>query len=108
MSAPPPGMKLARYNRRIIAERVGWPVGALEMCEHLDAAYPGWMVWWHPESVIAGWGHPAGYVASRRASGYVCGVDPAALIAAMGRAPDERHWHFQSTCCDRVHASETY
>lgn len=100
--------RLVRRNRRIIAERVRWPVGALQMCEHLDAVRPDWTAWWQPENTIAGWEHPAGYVASRRSSGYVCGEDPAALIAAMRRAPDERHWHYHAACCDRVPASETY
>ena len=86
-------------NRRVVAERAGWPVGVLEMCEHLDAVYPGWSVWWRPENTCAGWEHPAGYLASRDPSGSVCGVDPAALEAAIAKAPAERHWHFRPVCC---------
>lgn len=98
----PPGPELAAANRRLVAVRCGWPRGALEMCEHLDAVHPGWMVHWRPASTITGWEHPAGYVATRDSSGSVCGEDPCALVAAMARAPDERHWHDHAACCDRM------
>lgn len=98
----PPGPELAAANRRLTAERAGWPRGALEMCEHLDAVHPGWTVWWRPANTIAGWEHPAGYVATRRSSGSVCGEDPCALVAAMERAPSERHWHWHQQCCERI------
>lgn len=92
--------ELVAHNRRIADKREGWPAGALQMCEHLDAVNPGWTVWWHRESTIAGWEHPAGYVASRVSSGYVCGEDPAAVSWKMRHAPDNRHWHEHGACCD--------
>ncbi len=94
--------ELIHSNRRVVAERTGWPVGALQMCEHLDAVHPGWTVRWRPANTIQGWEHPAGYVAWRDSSGAVCGEDPAALVAAMRRAPDSRHSHFFGKCCDRI------
>lgn len=36
----PPGPELAARNRRILAERLNWPDGALDACERLDR--PGW------------------------------------------------------------------
>jgi len=87
-------------NRRLLAERWGWPVGALEMCEHLDAVHPGWSVHWRGYMNAPGWYHPPGYVARREFSGYVCGIDPAALVAAMKAAPDGRHWHYRARCCE--------
>lgn len=102
VSLQPPGPELVAHNRRVAAERTPWPVGVLEMCEHLEAVHPGWTVHWQPENTIRGWEHPAGYVASRDPSGYVCGEDPVALIAAMRRAPEERHWHERKACCGRV------
>lgn len=94
--------ELAWRNRRIIAKRTHWPDGVIQMCEHLDATRPGWTVWWHPENTYPGFGHPAAYRASRW-TGHVtvCGEDPAALVAAMERAPDERHWHYRALCCRR-------
>jgi hypothetical protein len=38
----PPGPELARKNRRLIASRLGWPDGAVEACEAIDADNPRW------------------------------------------------------------------
>ncbi len=92
--------QLVWHNRQLVAARTGWPVGALEMCEHLDDVHPGWTVHWRAYLNIPGWYHPPGYIARRQSSGYVCGEDPAALVAAMKRAPDRRHWHYHAVCCD--------
>lgn len=43
MSLPPVDPEL---NRQLIAERLGWPTGALEACLALEAAYPRWIVHW--------------------------------------------------------------
>lgn len=94
--------QLAWHNRRLLDERLRWPRGVLAMCEHLEATHEGWSVWWRPDNTIKGWFHPAGFIASRESSGYVCGEDPAALYRAMREAPDRRHWHFHGVCCDRV------
>jgi hypothetical protein len=44
----PPGPELAAKNRRLLAERLGWPDGALEACEQLDQAHIGWYTNWSP------------------------------------------------------------
>ena len=33
-------------NRRLIAERLGWPDGANERCHELALAHPDWRVFW--------------------------------------------------------------
>ncbi|WP_189081175.1 hypothetical protein [Mangrovihabitans endophyticus] len=60
-----PGRDLARRNRRVLAERLGWPSGILTVCEEIDDAYPAWSVTWH-----RGGGHDwarEGYYAMPRA-----------------------------------------
>lgn len=42
----PVGAELGRMNKRILAERTGWPDGALEECEKLDAEFPEWSASW--------------------------------------------------------------
>lgn len=37
---------LPRRNRRVLAERQGWPDGALDACLELEQAYPRWAVLW--------------------------------------------------------------
>ena len=44
----PPGPELAAKNRRLFAQRLGWPDGALEACEQLDQAHAGWYANWSP------------------------------------------------------------
>jgi len=43
MSLPPVDPE---KNRALIAERLGWPDGALEACRKLEAEFPAWMVFW--------------------------------------------------------------
>lgn len=78
----PPGPELLRHNRRVMAERIGWPDGAVEACDKLQDAYPGWNPGWQPESTIRGFEHPAGYFASRLGRRY---NEP----VAYGSDPDE-------------------
>lgn len=33
-------------NRRLIAERLGWPRTALAACVEIENDYPGWVVFW--------------------------------------------------------------
>jgi len=33
-------------NRELMAERMGWPTEALEVCRRLEKAFPRWMVFW--------------------------------------------------------------
>jgi hypothetical protein len=35
-------------NRELVAERLGWPDGAIEACRKVEAAHPGWYSWWSP------------------------------------------------------------
>jgi hypothetical protein len=44
----PVGPELAVKNRRILAERLGWPAGTVEVCEHIEDETPGWSVTWSP------------------------------------------------------------
>lgn len=63
MTLDPPGPELAAKNRRILAERVGWPGGAVEACEAFDATHPEWSATWHAGNDA----RPApGYYAVRR------------------------------------------
>lgn len=43
----PPGRRLAWRNRRVIAERMHWPDGAVEDCEAVERQHPSWWPWWH-------------------------------------------------------------
>jgi hypothetical protein len=42
---------LVRRNRELIAERGGWPDGALETCFALEEKFLGWAVYWSPGDV---------------------------------------------------------
>lgn len=33
-------------NRRLLAERLHWPEGALAQCQALEADFPDWIVFW--------------------------------------------------------------
>jgi hypothetical protein len=54
---------LARKNQRLIAERTGWPDGALEACAELEDRYPGWYISWRRENTTPGFERPAGFYA---------------------------------------------
>lgn len=53
------GMK--RNNQLLLAERLGWPEGALQACWELEDRHPGWHVSWMGENVTPGWERPAGF-----------------------------------------------
>ena len=36
-------------NREIIAERLGWPAGAVSNCRQVEAGRPRWYCWWTPD-----------------------------------------------------------
>jgi len=57
--------RLRRRNQRALAEREGWPAGALEFCHRLEDEFPGWHISWLGENTAKGWERPAGWVASR-------------------------------------------
>jgi hypothetical protein len=42
----PVGPELAAKNRWVLAERLGWPAGTVEVCERIEAESPGWTVSW--------------------------------------------------------------
>jgi hypothetical protein len=42
----PIGPELRERNREILAERLHWLDGALEVCRQLEVMYPGTSVWW--------------------------------------------------------------
>lgn len=83
----PPGEELAWRNRRIIAERTGWPAGALEACEQIQAAHPAWDVNWRDANTIKGFEAPAGFYAvrldARGPERATYGPDPDTLVAAI-------------------------
>jgi hypothetical protein len=90
----PIGRELAWRNRRILAERLGWPAGALEECERIERERPGWSPWWQPANAWAG--KAAGYYARRPGESgprfpEPYGATPAELVEAMDKAP-ERRW----------------
>jgi hypothetical protein len=83
---PENGPALERSNRRVLAERLGWPAGALEECEQLDAAYPGWSITWSPGNTVRGFERPAGFYGVDRnykgwAPVHAYGATPAELVA---------------------------
>lgn len=45
MTSPLPPADPAK-NRRLIAERLGWPDTALATCIEIENEFPGWMVYW--------------------------------------------------------------
>lgn len=86
----PAGRQLAWANRKVLAERLGWPAGMLEACEQLDREHPDWTAFWRSEVTWAQHPHPAGFVATREGDGlHVCGVDVAAVTEAIESAPDQ-------------------
>lgn len=75
-------------NRRLVAERLRWPAGALEACTALAAAHPEWTIYWSAGQP----GQPPqpGYRASLRVHGdhgtrkvELFAPDPADLAARM-------------------------
>ncbi|GAA1028029.1 hypothetical protein GCM10009557_11570 [Virgisporangium ochraceum] len=55
----PPGPELFAANQRVLAERLGWPLGAVEACQSIDEEFPGWYTLYWPVHR----GKPAGYYA---------------------------------------------
>jgi len=54
-------LELFNHNRRILSKRLGWPEGALEVCERLSAENPGWYFNWTVGNTLSGWERPAGF-----------------------------------------------
>lgn len=98
MSEPlrPPGPGLAAHNRRVLAERLGWPAGAVEVCERVDAAHPGWHTNWssgEPSRTRPRRGFYAQpYAAKRGDPKLLYGADEAELHAAIQANPLAPSW----------------
>ncbi len=78
---------LAERNRRILAERLDWPDGAVEVCERLEVAHPGWCVsWFHEWKVPANsyWHREEGFYA------WLAEHEPLTKLATdkVGRRPE--------------------
>ena len=86
------GHELARMNRMIIALRNDWPDGAVEECEKLEDASPGWGISWSAGGNMT-WTKP-GYYATRAdwhrtdvAPRYLHGATSGELAAAIEQHP---------------------
>jgi hypothetical protein len=64
MKPMPSDLARKRNNQRLIAERTGWPDGALQACADLEDRHPGWHVSWMAENATPGWERAAGFWAS--------------------------------------------
>lgn len=60
MTGDPPEV-LRERNQRLIAERTGWPEGALEACRRIETEFPAWSVGWAPENKCPGFECPTGF-----------------------------------------------
>lgn len=98
---PPVGEELAYKNRRVIAERVGWPAGAVEACEAIDAAHDGWYTTWVDGYIVTIDGRselkPTGYYAQSRVfkeAAPVYGATPQELAEAIETwaVPEDSWW----------------
>jgi hypothetical protein len=75
-------------NRRLIAERLRWPAGALATCEMLDRRIRAWTFSWAPASKYTGFERAAGFFAYRlEDDARVFGEDVAALLAGINAEP---------------------
>jgi hypothetical protein len=75
-------LSFARKNQKLIAERTGWPKGALLTCWRLERLYPGWHVSWLGENRCPGFERPAGFWATNL-------VDPFHQVEAFREDPAE-------------------
>jgi hypothetical protein len=60
----PCGPELGAANRRIIAERLGWPELAVGVCERIEAECPAWHVTWSSGGWMT-WTQPGFYAECR-------------------------------------------
>lgn len=79
----------ARRNQAVLAERLRWPVGALEACRRLEDEYPGWRVSWLSENNRPGFERPAGFWAELDGMHHarVFATTPRELARRMGEVP---------------------
>lgn len=89
----PTPQTLARRNRPLLAERLGWPQGALADCERIDRERPGWTAWYHAENTIRGFERPAEFVADREEDGVrLSAADADKLLAEIDSDPPVHRW----------------
>jgi hypothetical protein len=72
---------MAERNRRLIAQRLNWPPGALDAVRAIEAACPGWAASWFGDWTVPGWERAAGFYAWS-----VEDRDPGYMDYAGGRA----------------------
>ncbi|WP_250029295.1 hypothetical protein [Paractinoplanes maris] len=58
-------VEMALRNRRLLAERLRWPEGALDECLRIEKDRPGYEVTWFGEWRVPGWEREAGFYAWR-------------------------------------------
>lgn len=72
-------------NRRVLAERLGYPDGALAACIDIENEHPSWIVYW-----TRGGAKPAGFYAFRSgpwsSTTHLYGATPDALREAINSA----------------------
>jgi hypothetical protein len=84
----PPGPGLVRHNRRVLAERLNWPEGAVEACDRIDDEHPGW----YSSYRHAYRDQPAGYYAHHH-------VEFGARWHVHGYTPDDLHERIRAHRC---------
>jgi hypothetical protein len=79
--------EFSNRNRRVVAERVGWPDGAVEECERLERQHPGYSVSWRDEDRTG----PATFHQERGFHGWRTGDDPGYMT--YGPAGEQHYVH---------------
>jgi len=86
----PVGPENGRESRRALAERMGWPAQAVEVCERIEDERPGWYVVWSSGDDWEGPGFYAGRIGWRehdQGPKYLYGATADELRAAIESAP---------------------
>jgi hypothetical protein len=97
--SPEDWLLMAERNRDLLAERLGWPAGALAACRDLERQYPCYRAMWtNGSSLGPGPGHRTWHdsAASWTRRTHVA-ADPAtlaALVADDHAARDHRYCHY--------------
>lgn len=97
----PPGPELAAKNRRLLAERWGWPDGALQACEKIEKLHPGWSAMWSAGGEHT-WREPGFYATHpdlRRGSGpthYLHAETMAEMLAVISDHEPVERWAYRS------------
>ena len=96
----PIGPELAHRNRRILAERLHWPDGAIQACEQIESESPAWRTTWAQGGDLT-WTKP-GFYAHRRQwhindkkPRWVYGATPDELRHAISDQEPPDRWSLQ-------------